>query len=393
MKRRTLLQSAGMLTVVVAAGGVWRTTTQGVTSVGRGPAYEPWRDWRSDSSSGPLALVRAGILASNPHNTQPWLFRINPGQIDLYADTARNLGSFDPYLREMHIGLGCAVENMLVAATANGYAVALTMPAGNLTDLPQREQPVLVARLALSASERSADPLFEQIPLRQTNRGPYLPDQRPDEKTLEGVREITAADPHVRTFLFADAAPRKAFGELVVSTTQTIINDASMVADSEHWFRHDGAELQRLRDGVTLDAAGLPPLMTAIAKLLPPSSPETNHRYWLEGTRDVHVATAPVFGVLAVRDRYDRPQALQAGRIWQRLHLWATAQGLAMQPLNQPVELVDRQRQLQQPATIEKALADLTGEPDWQPTFAFRLGYPLRQANLSPRRNVQSVLL
>lgn len=64
-----------------------------------------------------------------------------------------------------------------------------------------------------------------------------------------------------------------------------------------------------------------------------------------------------------------------------------------MQPLNQPVELVDRQRQLQQPATIEKALADLTGEPDWQPTFAFRLGYPLRQANLSPRRNVQSVLL
>ena len=35
-----------------------------------------------------------------------------PAQIELYADTVRNLGTFDPYLREMHIGLGCAVENM-----------------------------------------------------------------------------------------------------------------------------------------------------------------------------------------------------------------------------------------------------------------------------------------
>ena len=36
----------------------------------------------------------------------------------LLADTARNLGSFDPYLRELHIGLGCAIENMVRARPA-----------------------------------------------------------------------------------------------------------------------------------------------------------------------------------------------------------------------------------------------------------------------------------
>lgn len=129
------------------------------------------------------------------------------------------------------------------------------------------------------------------------------------------------------------------------------------------------------------------------AKLLPPPSAETNHRYWPEGTRDVHMATAPVFGLLAMSDLYDRPQSLRVGRLWQRMHLWATAQGLSMQPLNQPVELVDRQRQLEQPPNAATALAELTDASDWQPTFAFRLGYAQRQAQLSPRRDLHSVLV
>ncbi len=393
MKRRTLLQSAGILTVMTTAGGVWRASAQGVDSVGEGPAYEPWHNWRSDSPSGPLALVQAGILACNPHNTQPWLFRITSGQIELYAATTRNLGSFDPYLREMHIGLGCAVENMLLAAKPNGYSVELTLPAGNLTMLPQRQQPELVARLTLSPSEPSADALYEQIPLRHTNRGPYQLDKKPDETTLQELSKLAVEDPAIRLFLYSEQQMLKTFGNLVVSATQTIIDDATMVADSEHWFRHSWADVQRLRDGVTLDTSGLPPLMTAIAKMLPPPSADTNHRYWLEGTRDVHVATAPVFGLLAVSDLYDRPQSLRAGQLWQRMHLWATAQGLAMQPLNQPVELVDRQRQLEQPPSAAKSLAELTGSPEWKPTFAFRLGYAQRQAQLSPRRNPQSVLL
>ena len=76
MKRRTFLKGAGALTVLVAGSGVWRAYDQGIFSIGQGPAYEPWKNWRTDASEGPLALVRAAILAANPHNTQPWLFKV-----------------------------------------------------------------------------------------------------------------------------------------------------------------------------------------------------------------------------------------------------------------------------------------------------------------------------
>jgi hypothetical protein len=152
-------------------------------------------------------------------------------------------------------------------------------------------------------------------------------------------------------------------------------------------------DVHRKRDGLTLDAAALGPFVTAMAKLLPPASAETSHRYWLAATRDVQVPTSPLFGLIAVRDLYDRPQALRAGQRWQRLHLMATARGLAMQPVNQPVEMVDREREQGKAARAADALAALTGDAAWKPTFAFRAGVPTRPAAPSPRRAVEAVVL
>src|SRR5579864_8365958 len=113
-RRKVLALAGGGTLVLVVGGGVWRAADQGVFSTGEGPAYEPWDDWRT-ATRGPVNLVRAAILAANPHNSQPWLFHVTQTQIDLYADFQRNIGAIDPFLREMHIGLGCALENLLLA--------------------------------------------------------------------------------------------------------------------------------------------------------------------------------------------------------------------------------------------------------------------------------------
>jgi hypothetical protein len=393
MERRHFLKSAGVVTILVAGGTVWRAWHQGVFSVGSGPAFEPWHNWANETQEGPLALVRAAILAASPHNTQPWLFKVTPTSIELYADTRRNLGTFDGYLREMYIGLGCAIENIALAATVHGYSAELTMVSGALDLRADRPEKVLAGRVDLKPGERSEGPLYHAIPRRHTNRGPFDMARPIPAEDIDTLAELGRLGDEMKVFLFSKDDERKKFGELLISATQVIIADAQMVHDSQAWFRNSPAQIEQQRDGLTLDAAGLPPLVAAAAKILPPLSAEKSHEYWLRTTREVHAVSSPLFGLIAVRDRYDKQQNLLAGGAWQRMHLWATTQNIAMQPVNQPLEQVDRERALGKPPRAAQALAGLTRDPSWQATFAFRAGYPLREAPASPRRDVKDVLL
>ena len=393
MIRRRFLQGVGAVTMIVAGGLVWRAYNTGVFTAGEGPAFEPWVTWRGDRTAGPIAVVHAGILAANAHNTQPWLFRVSGDRLELYADTARDLGAFDPFLREMFISLGCALENIVLAARALGFAPSVELVSGRLDPPPDAASPLLVARVHLRAGQREESELYRAIPHRHTNRGAYDAERPVAEELVEALARMSQQEPDIKLQLYRDGAPRERFDLATVRATEMIVADAEMVHDSEAWFRFSPTAVERYRDGVTLRAVGLPPLIRTLARILPPPSSEESHQIWLETTRDVHLATAYMTGFLSVRDPYDRITALSVGRLWQRMHLWAAATGLAMHPLNQLPEMVDRERQLNQPPQTAAVLADLTGDPDWKPTFAFRTGYPTREALPSPRRAVAAVVM
>ncbi len=177
MQRRSFLKGAGAVTILVVGGVVWRAEDQGVFSVGQGPAYEPWKDWQKDASAGPLVLVRSAILAASPHNTQPWLFRVSNSSIELYADIARNAGALDPYRREQYIALGCALENLMLAAGANGYNASAILLSGML-DGSSDDKVQLVARVELAPGTPQNNELYNAIPNRHTNRSPYDPKRK-----------------------------------------------------------------------------------------------------------------------------------------------------------------------------------------------------------------------
>ena len=209
MNRRTFLKRTGATTLVLVTGGsTYRAVDQGVFASGTGPAYEPWRDWRSAPERGPLRLVQSAILAANPHNTQPWLFRVREGSLELFADTSRNLGAMDPFLREMHLGLGCALENMMLTAGAEGYEVDLKLESGTLTKVTPRDF-IKVATLNLTPSEADTSPLYKAIPKRHTDRSSYS-SQEVERETLEAVTTLTGAD--TKLFLFEEGASFNVFG-------------------------------------------------------------------------------------------------------------------------------------------------------------------------------------
>ncbi len=393
MSRRGLLKGLAGLSVVAAGGLVYRAWDNGVFHVGDGPAYEPWHAWRDDMGDGSLALVRAAILASNAHNTQPWRFEVSEDGIMIFADHDRHLGAFDPYRREMALSLGCALENMVLTAKAQGYAARAELAPDRfeLGGPTHPERPVAILHLA--PGEVEASELFRAIADRHTHRGAYDPARPVSPARQEKMQALIGRRDDIRLFLFDDGPAKARLGELLVSATEDIIEDHDMAMDSAAWFRFDWRAIQEHRDGVTLDTVGLPPLINAAAKIVPAPSAEQADLQWLDATRDVHVATAPLLGMIAVDDLYDQPLTLQAGRLWQRLHLWATAQGVAAQPLNMPPERVDREAELGREPRMAAALAAVTGDANWRPTFVFRMGYAERPTRLSPRRPVEAVII
>jgi hypothetical protein len=347
-----------------------------------GEAYGLGSRWPAElGRSDGLGWVAAAVLASSPHNTQPWKFEVGPHHLDVLADFERNLGAFDPFRRELHTGLGCAVENVVQAAAAVGQRA-------NVTLLPDPTRPNHVARIGWESATVDQS-LADVIGHRHVNRAPY--DGRPLEtEHLQRIRRVECPGA-VRLVLVEPTSRAGArFAAETLEATRAINEDREMSETSERWLRHTWRDIQEHRDGLTLAALGMPPALRTVAMMLPGVSATTFKSGWLRSTEE-GLATSPLYGLIVVRDLDDRAGQLEAGRLWQRLHLEATRLGLAAQPLNQWMERVDRERQLRGTAPSAGAMAEVTGFPEGQATFAFRLGYAVRVALPSPRRPVEAV--
>ena len=411
MSRRKFLKLAGSgITIVVVGGTVWRAFSNGVFSSGQGPAYEPWKDWKTESQqgAGPLSLVASAILAANAHNTQPWLFVVNPNKIDLFADTKRNIGAIDPYLREMYEGLGCSIENLVVAAEAKGYTYDFKL-------MPNPTSKTHVATISLisnrkinnsvsgnntttTLSSNLSEPLslYNAIPQRHTNRGPYdknKPVTQDIVQSLGSLSKTISPEGAMTVFWFTTDDQRRKVADLILQTTQDIMADKQQSYDDFKWYRAGWQDIQTYKDGLTVDASGSPWYIEVLAKILPPISEKEFDNSQLQLAKDTYVATAAAFGIIAVHDVFDNIQRLQGGMLYQRMHLWATSNGLAMQPMNQVTERADREMSLGIKQTFGNPLRELIANPKWQALMTFRIGYPTMEALSSPRRSVQEVVV
>ena len=63
-------------------------------------------------------LIRHATLAASNHNTQPWRFRIGEGRVEILPDFSRRTPVVDPDDHHLFASLGCAAENLAIAAEA-----------------------------------------------------------------------------------------------------------------------------------------------------------------------------------------------------------------------------------------------------------------------------------
>ncbi len=127
-------------------------------------------------------FVRYATLAPSGHNTQPWKFSITGDCIRIFPDFTRALPVVDPDNRELYISLGCALENLVIAAECAGYDPEVEyFPAG----APDECLSVILKH----SNATGDDDLFQAISKRHTNRREYNKQQIPaaDMTKIESV--------------------------------------------------------------------------------------------------------------------------------------------------------------------------------------------------------------
>ena len=121
-------------------------------------------------------MLNYAVLAPSGHNTQPWLFSVSDGEVELRADRTRGLPVVDPEDRALVISCGAALFYLRVAMRHFGYEDEVEV-------LPDPEDPDLLARVRLGPEHTEIEEeriLFHAMPKRHSNRGPFAGGPDPD---------------------------------------------------------------------------------------------------------------------------------------------------------------------------------------------------------------------
>jgi len=193
-------------------------------------------------------LLQYAILAPSSHNTQPWLFRINAMDVDLFADRRRALRVIDPEDRELIVSCGAVLYNLRIAAEYFGHQYEVRL-------FPSPELPDLVAQLRLGLSgETSSDDVvvFHSITHRRTNRQAF----RSDPVPAELLAELEAAAQQEGAWMSAYSVDevRHAVADLVAEADRVQWADKAFREELARWVRPKSEDH---RDGLPVHDLGV----------------------------------------------------------------------------------------------------------------------------------------
>ena len=313
-------------------------------------------------------LVRYATLAPSSHNTQCWKFRIEDDAITILPDVARRTPAVDPDDHHLYVSLGCATENLVQAALANGLKgdVRFDPAAGGSGAI----------RVPLEPTKASASPLYLAIPDRQCTRAEY--DGNPLSVNELRLLEQAGTGKGVRVMLLTDKAAFEKVLAYVVEGNTAQMNDPAFVEELKSWIRFGSGEAVKTGDGLYSATSGNPSVPRWIGSPLfgmffKPKS--ENDKY------AKHVRSSAGVAVF-VSEANDKAHWVEAGRCYERFALQATALGIRNAMLNQPVEV----------SRLRPQFATAMGIGGGRPDLVVRFGHgPVMPKSL--RRDLQSVLV
>ena len=311
-------------------------------------------------------FIRFAALAANSHNTQPWKFKISDRSIEILPDLMRQIPVVDPDNHHLFASLGCAATNLSMAAGSSGKPGEIGFNAANGGSV-----------IFNFGGAAPAEPnLVNAITKRQSTRAEY-----------DG-RSISAADAQhlasasamsgVIVNIITDRPHIDKVRDLVISGNTAQMADIAFVKELESWIRFNTRSALKTGDGLFSATNGNPTAPDMLGRLafewfFKPKS--ENDKL----ARQINSSA----GIVVIGSEKDDPEHwVRAGRACQLFALQATALGIKVAFINQPVEV----------PTLRPELANLVGMPGRRPDIVMRFGYG-EAMPYSVRRPVANIII
>ena len=331
------------------------------------PRVTPWQIQEQDFPEKGITvdklkfLLHYAILAPSGHNSQPWNFSVKKDEIKIFVDNTRWLKIGDPGKVNLHIGIGCALENLLIAAEHFGYGYQVTY-------FPEPEQEELVATVKFKFGGQPSsfrDPaLFHAIPNRHTNRKVYEKRSIP-KKDLKRLRNC-CVEKGIKLQVITDIDTKQGVNELLIRGHTIMVADPAFRRENAYWVGQGLFNLSRP--------------ITKLVQLIIPYLKVNRSVFVVMDTR--LVMSAPVLIVLSANVN-NRMSQVKVGHVFERVCLTATMLGLCVHPLSGAVDVPE----------LKAKVSKLMSNSDMISQHVFRIGYAKPVKSFAQRRPLDEVLI
>jgi hypothetical protein len=321
-----------------------------------------------NTNSAIRTIIEYGVMAPSGHNTQPWKFIVSKNEIQIHPDFNRALPVVDGDNHALYISLGCAAENIILAAARAGY--------GSELKITKSHAGVEFIKIELQPdSENHRDDLFNYIEERQVTRNDYTSKKVSSEDLRLLIDSSKFQGVQVRSFKTPEEITE--LKPLIIEGSNRQFQNKDFVRELVSWIRFSKKEIEEKRDGIWHASMGFPATGRLLGNLIMSKfvSDKSEAKRWEK------LIEASAGYLLFIAEENDVWHWVNTGRAFQRFGLTACKLKINHAHVNMPCEEIEVRKKMAKSLKIEKG----------NPLLLIRFGYS-KKMPYSYRRPLEAVV-
>lgn len=315
-----------------------------------------------------IKILKSAIRAPSTHNSQPWLFKITGNKVEVFFDPKYVLPYADKETRDLHISIGCMLENFSIASLAENLLSSISYgPFEHKTKLAE----ITLTELNIKPSILSQT-LYETISRRVNARGIFIDETIP-ENLLKEIDSFNTDKSISVNFLNKKEDIKK-----VANLTALAIRDAygniGFRKEMSHWMNNN---LSTKKEGLPGYSLKIPLIVSFFIPLL---IRYFNMGSFLAKLNKKSISSAPLIVIISGKDS---PKSwMEVGKLTERIMLYVQSLSYQTSIYVGSIEIGNYYKEVQKLINTEN-----------RPQMIFAIGHIPGKHKITPRHKIEDKMI